>query len=99
LAAELMAAEQLFNTPAAASAAAAAAEAAALLERATGGGHYGPASHMYDGSRPSRFDFGNMWAGMIAHTISDTLYSRMLVVRSMSVAPAMTTCSLCDKCN
>jgi hypothetical protein len=64
LAAELVAAEELVSSnPAAAASAKAAADAAALLERATGGGHYGPASHMYDGYRPSRFDFGSMWAG------------------------------------
>jgi hypothetical protein len=63
LAAELVAAEKLLNSNPTAAAAKAAADAAAFLERATGGGHYGPASHMYDGCRPSRFDFGSMWAG------------------------------------
>lgn len=49
------------STPA--SAAATAAAATAMLERATDGGRYGPSSYIYAGSRPSRYDFGSMWAG------------------------------------
>uniref|UniRef100_A0A383WED3 Uncharacterized protein n=1 Tax=Tetradesmus obliquus TaxID=3088 RepID=A0A383WED3_TETOB len=62
LAAELLAAEELMSPSTPASAAAAAA-ATAMLERATDGGRYGPSSYMYAGSRPSRYDFGSMWAG------------------------------------
>jgi hypothetical protein len=58
---------------------AAAAAAAALLESGNSGGRYGPSSHMYEGFRPTRYDFGSMWSGEAAFTNTNhTLHHEVL---------------------